>query len=145
MATAVDGPFIALSEATWRSRFGYVEWIKKDLSLAEAITDNDTFLFTGGGNYGFGFYGGLDSQSFIAVSQINEDYIPEFVGQTFYPAGQGDPPETSGIYTIYPCPPQTMTEDLFTTGTQNVDNSEPTSTTYWFYNVDGVDGLTDQT
>jgi len=38
-----------------------------------------------------------------------------------------------------------MTEDLFTTGSQNVDNSEPTATTYWFYNVDGVDGLVDQT
>jgi hypothetical protein len=108
----------------------------------------DTLLFTGGISYTFGFNGGLDNQSYIEfgpANGMNSDYVPEFVGEQFYPGGQGYPPETSGGYTAYPCPPQTMTEDLFVTGLQYVENSQPTNSTFWFYNVDAVDGLTDQT
>jgi hypothetical protein len=149
MATPIDGPDLSVNLSTWACKFGYATWTKwVDSSQAQATTVEKTLLFTGGGNYSFGFNGGLDNQSFIEfgpANGINSDYVPEFVGETFYPGGQGQPPETIGSYTAYPAPPQTMTEDLFTTGVQNVDNSVPTNSTFWFYNVDAVDGLTDQT
>jgi hypothetical protein len=148
MATPIDGSGLSVNLSTWGCKFRYVTWTKWDSSQAQATTVEKTLLFTGGMIYNFAFEGGFDSQArilFDPANGMNADYIPEFVGETFYPGGQGQPPETSGIYTIYPAPPQTMTEDLFTTGVQNVDNSEPTSTTWWFYNVDAVDGLTDQT
>ena len=149
MATPIDGPGLTAPLSTWGSKFRYVTWTKwVDYSQAQATTVEKTLLFTGGTIYSFAFEGGLDSQArilFDPANGMNADYIPEFVGETFYPGGQGQPPETIGSYTAYPAPPQTMTEDLFTTGVQNVDNSEPTNSTFWFYNVDAVDGLTDQT
>ena len=149
MATPIDGPGLSVNLSTWACKFGYVTWTKwVDSSQAQATTVENTLLFTGGTIYSFAFEGGLDSQArilFDPANGMNADYIPEFVGETFYPGGQGQPPETIGSYTAYPAPPQTMTEDLFTTGVQNVDNSEPTNSTFWFYNVDAVDGLTDQT
>jgi hypothetical protein len=148
MATPIDGPTISQFDSTWGCKFRYVTWTKwVDSSQAEATTVEKTLLFTGGFVYNFSFNGGFDNQSFIEfgpANLMNSDYIPEFVGKQFYPGGQGQPPEIVGTYTAYPCPPQTMTEDLFVTGIQYVDNSEEPKT-YWFYNVDAVDGLTDQT
>lgn len=142
MATPIDGPYLSASDYTWGSKFGFVAWEEE-----EATTDEGSLLFTGGGNWGFFFYGGYDGQAFLQLSTINgvsDVYVAELTGTIVYPYGQGMPPSPPGPGGRYVVthPPIVTDSAFWENGGMNVDNA--TFPASWRDGVEGVEGFTAQ-
>lgn len=152
MATPIDGPGIFSGNYTWGSKFGYVVLSSgRTGEGGPATTTENTMLFMGEYDayvffFGSGYRTSPDESfadaSFIPAGDMNETYIPEFLGKTITPGAQGfppSPPDSQGWSEI-PAPPFPINSDLLgPTGFQEV--SSPAPKQYYYSGITSMEGL----